>query len=106
MHSKNVIHRDIKTNNILIDSEGNCKLTDFSIAALINKEDKFSKTEGNIYFFPPEFCGDKTKIFEGKPVDIWALGVTIYISAFLKFPFMPTIPSNVLELFKLIEATK
>jgi len=43
------------------------------------------------------------KIFAGKPVDVWAVGVTIYICTFLKLPFLPSVQSNMLELFKIIE---
>lgn len=60
-----------------------------------------------MYFYPPEFCNDKVnKVFRGKPVDVWAIGVTLYITTFKKMPFMPTAPSNFLELFKAIETSE
>jgi serine/threonine protein kinase len=105
-HSKNIVHRDIKTDNILIDEQGNVKLSDFSIACIFEKEDKFSKTDGNLYFYPPECCVEGKKIFACKPIDVWAIGVTIYVAAFKKLPFLPQTPSNVLELFRIIEAAK
>jgi hypothetical protein len=41
----------------LIDENGDCKFIDFSIASVSKQKDLFTKTEGNIYFYPPEFCG-------------------------------------------------
>ncbi len=43
------------------------------------------------------------KKFEGKPVDVWALGISLYIATFLKMPFVPSVQNNFLELFRIIE---
>lgn len=102
MHERNVVHRDIKSDNILIDLNGEAKFTDFSISSLIEKEDKFSKTEGNLYFYPPELCTGKEKMFAAKPIDVWALGVNLFICIFHRLPFIPDNPSNILDLFKII----
>ena len=77
-------------------------IADFSVSNKLDGEDKLTKTEGNLYFYPPECCQGKTDFFAGKPVDIWALGVTIYVITFQKLPFMPKNISNLLELFELI----
>jgi serine/threonine protein kinase len=70
-------------------------------------EDKHTKTEGNFYFYPPECCQDgKSEAFAGKPVDIWAMGVTIYVALFKRLPFMPSNLTNYLELFDLIAKTE
>ena len=45
-------------------------------------------------------------MFKGKPVDVWALGVTAFILTFRKLPFIPENPSNLIELFAIIEAAK
>ncbi len=68
----------------------------------INKGDVFTKTEGNLYFYPPELCKGNSKYFAGKPVDIWAAGVTLFIATFNQLPFLPDNPSNILELFEMI----
>jgi serine/threonine kinase 32 len=57
VHDLDIVHRDIKTDNILIDEEGHCKLSDFNVASIIKGEDRFASTEGNFFFYPPEFCG-------------------------------------------------
>ncbi len=72
------------------------------MSSKLEGEDKLSKTEGNLYFYPPECCQGKSDYFAGKPVDIWAMGVTIYIVTFQKLPFLPNNLSNFLELFEVI----
>ncbi len=41
-------------------------------------------------------------MFKGKPVDIWALGVSLYVACYKKLPYIPKNTSNYLELFNLI----
>ena len=109
LHENNVVHRDIKSDNILIDKNGNCKIADFgcSIKLKNNQADLFSKTEGNMYFFPPEFVDGKSKKqFGYKPVDIWAFGVSMYTCIFKSLPFLPENRENIVELFKEIREAK
>jgi [calcium/calmodulin-dependent protein kinase] kinase len=104
LHKNEIVHRDIKSDNIVIDSKNHLKICDFGMAIKLNENgDKFSKTEGNLFFYPPEFCnGKENKIFSYKPVDVWALGVTIYTVIFKCLPFLPENVNNVIELFRLI----
>ena len=109
LHENNVVHRDIKSDNILIDKNGKCKIADFgcSIKLKSNQADLFSKTEGNMYFFPPEFVDGKSKKqFGYKPVDIWAFGVSMYTCIFKSLPFLPENRENVVELFREIRESK
>ena len=109
LHENNIVHRDIKSDNILIDKNGHCKIADFgcSIKLKDGQPDLFSKTEGNMYFFPPEFVDGKSKKqFGYKPVDIWAFGVSIYTCIFKTLPFLPENRENVVELFKEIREAK
>jgi [calcium/calmodulin-dependent protein kinase] kinase len=109
LHENNIVHRDIKSDNILIDKNGHCKIADFgcSIKLKDNQADCFSKTEGNMYFFPPEFVDGKSKKqFGYKPVDIWAFGVSMYTCIFKCLPFLPENRENVVELFKEIREAK
>ena len=109
LHENNIVHRDIKSDNILIDKNGNIKIADFgcSIKLKNNQPDLFSKTEGNMYFFPPEFVDGKSKKqFGYKPVDIWAFGVSMYTCIFKSLPFLPENRENIVELFKEIREAK
>ena len=106
LHDNNICHCDIKSDNILLGKDGKCKLADFGNSLRINEEDgDFLRTQGNIYFFPPELVDEKEKDkdkkrIDYKPVDIWMLGVSIYTCIYKCLPFVPDVRDNIIELFK------
>ena len=108
LHDNNIAHCDIKSDNIVLGKDGKCKLADFGNSMRINEGDKdnFIRTQGNIYFFPPELVEEKEKEKEEKksidykPVDIWMLGVSIYTCIYKCLPFVPEVRDNIIELFK------
>ena len=107
LHDNNIAHCDIKSDNIVIGKEGKCKLADFGNSLRINEgdNDNFIRTQGNIYFFPPELVDEKEKdkkIIDYKAVDIWMMGVSIYTCIYKCLPFVPEIRDNIVELFKQI----
>jgi len=104
LHNVGIIHRDLKPENILIDEENCCKISDFNVSSvIINGEDKFTKTEGTICFYAPECCKGKSESFAGKPIDVWALGVCLYISTFKVLPFASK-DNNMYEIISQINA--
>ena len=112
LHSKNIIHHDIKPENILITKNGHFKLSDFGLSKTITEKDKKmtdeehslgksserssntslmnsehddDKVEGTLYYMSPElFTGDYPV---GKSIDYWAVGIIIFELFTFKVPF-------------------
>ena len=88
IHSKNVIHRDLKPNNILfLDKEKtHVVIIDFGISGISNGLNKEIIKAGTFKFTPPEILS-KNNFQSSNKIDIWSLGVILYLMYFKKYPF-------------------
>lgn len=100
LHRINIVHRDIKPQNILMTLSGFIKIADLGQAQDISESDLLSSTVGTYYFFAPECCSSTAGSFSGKAADIWALGITIYALVYKKLPFWA---ESLLGIFEVIQ---
>ena len=85
IHTRHILHRDVKTQNVFLTSDGLCKLGDFGIArALSNTMDHASTFVGTPYYLSPELILEKPYDVMS---DVWAFGVCMYEAMALRHPF-------------------
>jgi serine/threonine protein kinase len=85
-HQGGYVHRDLKLENIMLDRSGeNVLLGDWGFATQWKRDSKLQRSTGSFHYAPPEIW--RGLAYTGPEVDVWALGVCLYVLATGKFPF-------------------
>ncbi len=91
-HSQGVIHRDVKPSNVLVDQRGNCLLTDFGIAKMVEGSVYLTRTGGIVgtpaYMSPEQIQGQE---LDGRS-DVYSLGIVLYEMATGRPPYRAETP--------------
>jgi [calcium/calmodulin-dependent protein kinase] kinase len=87
LHAHNVVHGDIKPDNLLVTRSGTVKIGDFSVSQVFEDDkDELRRSPGTPVFTAPECCLGLT--YHGKAADTWAVGVTLYCLVLGNYPFL------------------
>jgi len=100
-HSKAILHRDIKLDNILLAWNGEIKICDFGVSKTVKRGEKMTEQCGTPAYIAPEILLDRG--YEGFSIDIWSAGVVLYAMLYGTVPFKA---NNMSELQKIIIKAK
>ena len=90
IHSKNILHRDLKPMNIFLTNKNQIKIGDLGVAKLLNANANASTCIGTPYYLSPEICKEKPYNSKG---DVWALGCILYELSTFNKPFSASNPA-------------
>ncbi|KAL8724027.1 MAG: hypothetical protein Q9166_008171 [cf. Caloplaca sp. 2 TL-2023] len=79
LHQEGVLHRDLKADNILLDVDGTCKISDFGISKKTDNiygNDATNNMQGSVFWMAPEVVRSQGQGYSAK-VDIWSLGCVV-----------------------------
>ncbi|KAI1288642.1 hypothetical protein EDD11_009844, partial [Mortierella claussenii] len=92
LHEHDIIHRDIKPDNLLRSADGTLKIVDFGVSEMFTKKgnDMTTKSAGSPAFMAPELCRPLHGEVSGRATDVWSMGVTLYCIRYGRLPFRST----------------
>jgi [calcium/calmodulin-dependent protein kinase] kinase len=110
LHSQNIIHCDLKPDNLLVNAEGRVKIIDFGSSRYTETNEQYRRDsrrheilEGTPAFMAPELCSSAysgSEAMNSFSRDVWALGVCLYCFTTGRLPFLA---ENVIEMYDRIK---
>ncbi|XP_047062336.1 CBL-interacting protein kinase 31-like [Lolium rigidum] len=103
-HSRGVYHRDLKIENLLLDTAGNLKVSDFGLSAIseqVKADGLLHTTCGTPNYVAPEVIEDKG--YDGALADLWSCGVILFV---MLAGYLPFEDDNLASLYKKISAAQ
>lgn len=85
-HEKGIVHRDIKLENILMDSNFKVTVLDYGLCDVVKKGQRSERFCGSMDYVAPEVIS--TRSYDGFQADCFSLGVVLYTLLFAEFPFV------------------
>lgn len=96
LHDRNILHRDLKSANVFMDTDGTVKLGDLNVSKVVQRDGLLFTQTGTPYYASPEVWKDQP--YDSKS-DIWSLGCVLYEMTTLNPPFTA---SNMDKLFQMV----
>ena len=105
LHKANIVHRDLKLGNIVLDKRSNkVTITNFCLGKhLMSDNDLLKDQRGSPAYISPDVLSGKP--YQGKPSDMWALGVVLFTMLYGQFPFYDSAPQELFNKIKSAEFT-
>ena len=94
-HSLDIVHSDIKCENVFLDGRFNVKLGDFSSATFSEKGESLNTRTGTTIFTCPEALEGSP--YDGRKNDVWAIGLVMYILVCKSHPYNSDIKDGILQ---------
>jgi serine/threonine protein kinase len=85
LHKNSICHRDVKLENVILDSKGDAKLADFGMASVVPPGAKLMESVGSPHYACPQIIEGKK--YSGYCSDVWSLGVVLFILLTGQQPF-------------------
>lgn len=102
MHERRMVHRDVKVDNVMFDRHGNAKLVDLGFTTKANTDTSLKEHCGTLMYAAPEIYDPKAGGY-GRPVDVFALGVTLFFMLAGHYPFHTAHVQSAYELWKALQ---